>query len=870
MSDPGQLQRDLDYLGLLVSFPWHTQQLAALNAATDVVVILGGTRAGKSQNALGIVSRLVRREGPIYRRLRKPENRPLKIWIAPLTFEKYQSVWEPRLIGDVFKGIKYDYVTSPHHVFKWDDACAKGNSVWGKCLPGWETAVMADGSHRPIASLRPGDWVLGCTAAGVASPARVTGMETTGRKEVLRVTFTDGTTLHASTDHRVLWQYHAGGKRYGLRRGLATLHTVASKKWGSPSCLTARERQYAPTSPLRVPPYLLGALLGDGTIRTAGVRLTSVDQAVVDRCERDLDVMGYRWSPVHKIMYTAVEKVRRPGRRPRGRLIAAMGDLGLLDIKSDKKFVPEAYFRASHADRLELIAGLVDSDGDYRRFSSTSRQLAEDFMRLVRSVGGHATIREKWTTCTNSATRARCLSWLVDFNITGATVPIQLPRKRKPASTFPRDTAARRVESSVSIGFHECYDISIDHPDHLFLAGSAEVAVHNTSDQGYMSFESDEVDLVIFDEEPEDQKVYTAAVQRFATTNGVVVLAYTPLRGMTWTNSSLYVPTVKPANEVASRVWQLGTAISVIQMGMADNPAAVEGGGVERLRNDVSISEAERNTRLYGMYGFAEGLIWPECADLIPGGRSPYLLDSLPADRPYHWVLTTDPNKRHGGLLCAIDPDDNWIVVAEHYAENLPDTLHARAYLNILRSFGLVTPQGHVDPTVGVYADPGGAGAQAIINMGETGLFAQPVPKDAGSVSASIKSIRRRLWVDPGHLHPVTKVQGAPHLYFLRGLRSRWKAEGQDYHDSRLMWEMRQYRQKDGSPPDTPIKALDDVCDPLRYLALVRPTASTVPTTTVSEQRRHLDQLSRREQTEFDATIKRATEPSRTRIVETW
>ena len=132
MSDPGQLQRDLDYLGMLVSFPWHTQQLAALNASTDVVVILGGTRAGKSQNALGIVSRLVRREGPIYRRLRKPENRPLKIWIAPLTFEKYQSVWEPRLIGDVFKGIKYDYVTSPHHVFKWDDACAKGNCLYGK------------------------------------------------------------------------------------------------------------------------------------------------------------------------------------------------------------------------------------------------------------------------------------------------------------------------------------------------------------------------------------------------------------------------------------------------------------------------------------------------------------------------------------------------------------------------------------------------------------------------------------------------------------------------------------------------------------------------------------------------------------------
>lgn len=265
-----QLTRDLDYLGLLVNFPWHLQQQFALRAATNVIVILGGNRSGKSQSALGIVSRLVRREGPIYRRLYQSENRPLKIWVSPRTLEKYKSLWEPRLIGQVFHGLKYSYVQSPHPVFTWDDPCAEGNTLWGK-----------------------------------------------------------------------------------------------------------------------------------------------------------------------------------------------------------------------------------------------------------------------------------------------------------------------------------------------------------SQDQGFLAFESDEVDLIVFDEEPDDKRLHTSAQQRFATTNGVEVLAFTPLLGMSWTHGAFYQPTVKPQNLKAPRVWKLGNQVTVIQMGMADNPAAVAGGGVARLQMDTSITEAERRTRLYGEYGYAEGLIFPCFADLM-------------------------------------------------------------------------------------------------------------------------------------------------------------------------------------------------------------------------------------------------------------
>lgn len=511
-----ELESGLTRLGPLVNFPWHQQQQFALASATNAIVILGGNQSGKTTAGAGIVSRLVRREGPVYRRLRNPESRPLKIWVSPQTLEKYTSNWEDRLLHDVFAGMKTDYVRSPHPVFTWDDACAAGNTVWGK-----------------------------------------------------------------------------------------------------------------------------------------------------------------------------------------------------------------------------------------------------------------------------------------------------------------------------------------------------------SQDQGFLSFESDVVDLVVFDEEPGDRRLVTSATQRLATTNGVLALAFTPLLGLTWTHGAYFVPVVREEYLVAPRVWKRGNLITVIQMGMADNPAAVAGGGVARIQNDPTMTQAEKNTRLYGQYGFAEGLIFPQFADLYADNdRTPYLLDELPRGRPYNWVLTCDPNKRHGGLLTAIDHEGNRFYVAEHYAESLPDSKHAEAYFRMMKPFKLRPGR-----DVGVYADPGGAGAQAIINLGEVGLYAQPVPKDAGSVAASIKRLRSAAWLDPQHAHPVTGVKGAPHVYFLRSLKSQWRLDGVDYDESRLMWEMRQYRQKESAPPDTPIKDKDDLVDPARYVEIVRPFAPAYEDTTGREEREKLDTLSRKAADEFDDMVKRATKPKRSEIL---
>jgi len=359
-------------------------------------------------------------------------------------------------------------------------------------------------------------------------------------------------------------------------------------------------------------------------------------------------------------------------------------------------------------------------------------------------------------------------------------------------------------------------------------------------EQGFMAFESDTVDLIVLDEEPEDVRLYGSCMQRFATTNGVLVLAFTPLLGMDWTYSRLYEPVAKPEYQRGDRIWKSSakgstSGVTIIQMGMADNPAAQ--GAAERLQADPVISEQEKRTRLYGEYGFVEGLVFPQFQDWRH-----YYVPTLPPNRPYSWVLTIDPNKRHAGLLSALDHEGNWYCVAEHFQTDRPDSYHARQYLELLARWHC--------PNALVFADPGGSGAQSIVNMAEHGIFASPVPKDAGSVKASIDLIQRMAWQDPGHWHPTQmddkghRKLGAPRIYFVASLwSSAWEGHT---NDSRLVWELQRYRWQQ-NVPFKPVKADDDCTDCLRYLALVRPFQPDEPDHTKAMLRQKLDDLSYRE-----------------------
>lgn len=154
-----------------------------------------------------------------------------------------------------------------------------------------------------------------------------------------------------------------------------------------------------------IDPYILGALIGDGSFNKSAmshgrVDFTSMDQGIVDEFIRSGYDMG---------TFCQKEKDKSKTYRIYNRsLINSISYLGLKHTLSDKKFIPNKYKYASIEHRIHLLQGLLDTDGgvDIRghvSYTTTSKQLSEDIAFIIRSLGGIATIKEHTSFYRNKA-----------------------------------------------------------------------------------------------------------------------------------------------------------------------------------------------------------------------------------------------------------------------------------------------------------------------------------------------------------------------------------------------------------------------------------------------------------------------------------
>ncbi len=263
-----------------------------------------------------------------------------------------------------------------------------------------DSPVLCPEGWRRIGDLHVDDTVIDPDGGH----ARVLGVFPQGEKQLYRVTFSDGTSTECDLEH--LWrvqtalQRSRGEGRHHVRtlaellsRGL----TVTRYRKGIPE---EHRRWFVPISapvqfaqlgqPLPLDPYLLGALLGDGSIRDRSVTLHSVDEEIWKMVSQALPpgVTMARWATT-----------RCPAWGFSG-LMPALRQLGLTGKRAWEKHVPAPYLRASIADRLALLQGLMDTDGDATKrgvctFNTTSTALRDSVVDITRSLGGIATTSTK-------------------------------------------------------------------------------------------------------------------------------------------------------------------------------------------------------------------------------------------------------------------------------------------------------------------------------------------------------------------------------------------------------------------------------------------------------------------------------------------
>lgn len=343
-----------------------------------------------------------------------------------------------------------------------------------------DTPIPTPDGWTTMGEIEPGEFVFGRTGA----PARVAAVSPihVGR-DCFRVTFSDQTSIIADANH--VWQVidRATGSNNvvdGVRRRPESQMTTAEiatgiEEWRAAGKTQARRYGIPAGDPvelddkdLLVDPYVLGAWLGDGA--TAGAAICGA-QPDLEFIASEIEARGYtvsRWN-------TAADKVDVIGIP--GGLLAALDALGVLG----NKHIPAEYLRASMTQRLDLLRGLMDTDGtvgsigkESCEFSSKWEHLARQVAELSRSLGYRATVSSR-----KDARSRTGLTWRVTFRADPDVVPFLLERKAERCVTpvWVKNRAIVSVEPVDSVPVR-C--ISVETPDHLFRAGEGWTLTHNT------------------------------------------------------------------------------------------------------------------------------------------------------------------------------------------------------------------------------------------------------------------------------------------------------------------------------------------------------------------------------------------------------
>jgi len=230
-----------------------------------------------------------------------------------------------------------------------------------------------------------------------------------------------------------------------------------------------------------IPPYIIGVLLGDGSLVHA-LGVTTADSEVVNELRHFAGSIGSRLKPIPAGGASWTYLFQGDAGRPVGcrgsDLHQSLVFCGLRGKGCADKHVPWEYRIADRDSRLELLAGLMDSDGHATcggyDYVSKSPSLAHDVAFVARSVGLAAYVKP----CLKSSQLGTTGEYY-RVSISGHCdrIPCRIPRKRHEPRRQKKD-ALRTGFHVERVGIDDYYGFSLD-GDGRFLMGDFTVT-HNT------------------------------------------------------------------------------------------------------------------------------------------------------------------------------------------------------------------------------------------------------------------------------------------------------------------------------------------------------------------------------------------------------
>jgi len=280
-----------------------------------------------------------------------------------------------------------DKVMNPMHPGDLTVIC--GRPAHGKCFAPGTMVMMYEGTAKPVEQVRVGDTLMGPDSL----PRKVIALGH-GEDDMYEVVPVKGDPYTVNSEHILTLQMSG----YDSCPTGTVVNLTIQEYLSKSAKFRSKAKGYRvgvdwPSWPVPIEPYYLGAWLGDGT--AGNTSITSVDGPIIEYIRGYADRLGMRFSTIDGKDRCANYNIVGI----KGALNPIRENLRNLGIFEGKDFIPYIYKVNDREVRLQVLAGLIDTDGSYHRHNMSitqkSKNMADDIAFLCRSLGFAAYIRER-------------------------------------------------------------------------------------------------------------------------------------------------------------------------------------------------------------------------------------------------------------------------------------------------------------------------------------------------------------------------------------------------------------------------------------------------------------------------------------------
>lgn len=358
------------------------------------------------------------------------------------------------------------------------------------CLTGGTGSGKAQPLDEPILStkgwIKMGDIRIGEELVSPLNnePSIVTGIYPQGIKPIYRITTSDGRTTRCCGEH--LWMVRTNTMVQKHRKNGTPSFYVKTTKEIIRDYISRGKSIFIPVAKaveyehkdLPIDPYVLGVWLGDGIKGCCTLTISNYENDIIERVADRLGATFHLHGKTnfHNTFHRNNNTLK---------MQEALKEYGL-DVYSGERFIPNDYLHSSVEQRMDLLKGLMDSDGNIDqkhrlRFFTTSAKLKDCFVDLCRGLGYVVSINK------DNRTYARSdAGWTVRIHTNDVIFRSQkhfakhnafLEKVNNNRCVYANDHI--KITNIEYIGDMEAQCIMVSNKDHLYITKDY-IVTHNT------------------------------------------------------------------------------------------------------------------------------------------------------------------------------------------------------------------------------------------------------------------------------------------------------------------------------------------------------------------------------------------------------